>query len=129
MAQTYPCLIDGELVTTDATLEVLNPANEQVVGQVPASGKDELDRAVAAARRAFKTWRKTSPEERQKVVQGIAAAIKDNGDELFRLLTTEQGKPHAQAQMAPGVGKERLPALGHGLAQAHRGENILQAPA
>jgi aldehyde dehydrogenase (NAD+) len=98
MAQTYPCLIDGELVTTDATLEVLNPANEQVVGQVPACGKDELDRAVAAARRAFKTWRRTPPEERQKVVQGIAAAIKDNADELFRLLTTEQGKPHHQAQ-------------------------------
>ncbi len=98
MAQTYPCLIDGELVTTDTTLEVLNPANEQVVGLVPACGKEELDRAVAAARRAFKTWRKTSQEERQKVVQGIAAAIKENGDELFRLLTTEQGKPHAQAQ-------------------------------
>ena len=98
MAQTYPCLIDGELVTTDATLEVLNPANEQVVGIVPACGKDELDRAVAAARRAFKTWRKTSTEERQKVVQGIAAAMKGNADELFRLLTTEQGKPHAQAQ-------------------------------
>ncbi|MGN3974981.1 aldehyde dehydrogenase family protein [Tsuneonella sp. SYSU-LHT278] len=98
MAHTYPCLIDGELVTTDATLEVLNPANEQVVGLVPACGGDELDRAVAAARRAFGTWRKTSPEERQKVVQGIAAAIKGNADELFRLLTTEQGKPHAQAQ-------------------------------
>ncbi|MCT2560038.1 aldehyde dehydrogenase family protein [Tsuneonella sp. YG55] len=98
MAQTYPCLIDGELVTTDTTLEVLNPANEQVVGLVPACGKDELDRAVAAARRAFKSWRKTSAEERQKVVQGIAAAIKANADELFRLLTTEQGKPHAQAQ-------------------------------
>ena len=98
MAQTFPCLIDGELVTTDATLEVLNPANEQVIATVPACGKDELDRAVAAARRAFKTWRKTSPAERQKVVQGIAAAIKDNADELFRLLTSEQGKPHHQAQ-------------------------------
>ena len=49
-------------------------------------------------RRAFKDWKKTSPEERQKVVQGIAAAIKENADELFRLLTSEQGKPHAQAQ-------------------------------
>lgn len=98
MPQTYPCLIDGELVTTEATLEVLNPANEQVIAAVPACGKDELDRAVAAARRAFKTWRKTAPEERQRVVQGIAAAIKDNADELFRLLTSEQGKPHHQAQ-------------------------------
>ncbi|MEC9109690.1 MAG: aldehyde dehydrogenase family protein [Pseudomonadota bacterium] len=94
----YKNLIDGEMVDNGEWLEVLNPANEQVVGRVPAAGKDELDRAVAAARRAFKTWKKTSHEERQQVVQGIAAAIKEYADELFRLLTTEQGKPHAQAQ-------------------------------
>ena len=94
----YRNLIDGEMVDNGEWLEVLNPANEQVVGRVPACGKDELDRAVAAARRAFKDWKKTSREERQKVVQGIAAAIKENADELFRLLTSEQGKPHAQAQ-------------------------------
>ncbi len=94
----YRNLIDGEMVDNGEWLEVLNPANEKVVGRVPACGKDELDRAVAAARRAFKDWKKTSPEERQKVVQGIAAAIKENADELFRLLTSEQGKPHAQAQ-------------------------------
>ncbi|MEC8836762.1 MAG: aldehyde dehydrogenase family protein [Pseudomonadota bacterium] len=94
----YKNLIDGEMVDNGEWLEVLNPANEQVVGRVPAAGKDELDRAVAAARRAFKSWKKTSHEERQQVVQGIAAAIKENADELFRLLTTEQGKPHAQAQ-------------------------------
>ena len=94
----YKNLIDGEMVDNGEWLEVLNPANEQVVGRVPAAGEDELDRAVAAARRAFKIWKKTSHEERQQVVQGIAAAIKENADELFRLLTTEQGKPHAQAQ-------------------------------
>ena len=99
MIKTYANLIDGELVTTSKTMEVVNPANEEVVGLVPSSSKDELDRAVAAARRAFTTWRKTPAEERQKVVQGIAAAIKDNADELYRLLTTEQGKPHHQAQM------------------------------
>ncbi|QZD87449.1 aldehyde dehydrogenase family protein [Qipengyuania psychrotolerans] len=98
MTKAYANLIDGEMVTTSDTIEVLNPANEQVIGAVPSCGKEELDRAVAAARRAFKTWKKTSAEERQKVVQGIAAAIKDNADELFRLLTSEQGKPHAQAQ-------------------------------
>ncbi len=84
----YKNLIDGEMVDNGEWLEVLNPANEQVVGRVPAAGKDELDRAVAAARRAFKSWKKTSHEERQQVVQGIAAAIKENADELFRLLTT-----------------------------------------
>ena len=94
----YKNLIDGEMVDNGEWLGVLNPANEQVVGRVPACGKDELDRAVAAARRAFNEWKKTPQEERQKVVQGIAAAIKGNADELYRLLTSEQGKPHTQAQ-------------------------------
>ena len=98
MTKTYANLIDGEMVTSEATIDVLNPATEEVIAKVPACGKDELDRAVDAARAAFKSWRKTTPEERQKVVLGIAAAIKDNADELFRLLTSEQGKPHAQAQ-------------------------------
>jgi aldehyde dehydrogenase (NAD+) len=98
MAKDYTNLIDGEMVTNGQWMDVVNPANEEVIGRVPACGKDELDRAVAAARRAFKIWSKTSPDERQKVAQGIAAAIKDNADELFRLLTAEQGKPHAQAQ-------------------------------
>ena len=98
MTKTYANLIDGEMVTSEATLDVLDPATEEVIAKVPACGKDELDRAVDAARAAFKSWRKTTPEERQKVVLGIAAAIKDNADELFRLLTSEQGKPHAQAQ-------------------------------
>lgn len=99
MMTDYKNLIDGEMVDNGRWMEVVNPATEEVFARVPACGKEELDRAVAAARRAFKTWRKTSSEERQKVVQGIAAAIKDNADELFRLLTAEQGKPHHQAQM------------------------------
>ncbi|PZT90997.1 MAG: aldehyde dehydrogenase [Citromicrobium sp.] len=98
MSKAYANLIDGEMVTTEQTLEVINPATEEVVGRVPSCGKAELDRAVAAARAAFKDWRKTGAGERRKVVEGIATAIKDNADELHRLLTTEQGKPHAHAQ-------------------------------
>lgn len=98
MTTLYKNLINGEMVSTGATMDVLNPANEQVIGQVPACGKDELDSAVAAARAAFKTWSKTPIEERRKVVQAVSATISENADELFRLLTAEQGKPHAQAQ-------------------------------
>ena len=94
----YKNLIDGKMVDNGQWLEVLNPATEQVVGRVPSCGKEELDSAVAAARRAFTQWKKTTAEERQQVVQGIAAAIKENADELYRLLTSEQGKPHTQAQ-------------------------------
>ncbi|MBB3861648.1 aldehyde dehydrogenase (NAD+) [Novosphingobium hassiacum] len=102
MTHLYPNLINGELVTTDASLDVVNPANEQVIGRVPSCGAAELDRAVAAARAAFKTWSKTPVDDRRAVIRNMAAAIDANFDELFRLLTSEQGKPHAQAQYEIG---------------------------
>jgi len=98
MVTQYKNLINGEMVGTANTLDVVNPANEEVIGQVPACGEEELNQAVAAARAAFKTWSKKPIDERRKVVQAIAGVINENSDELFRLLTAEQGKPHAQAQ-------------------------------
>ena len=98
MPTAYKNLIDGEMIETADTLNVVNPANEEVIGVVPACGRDELDRAVAAARQAFKTWSKTPIEERRKAVQAVANIISDNHEELYRLLTSEQGKPHGQAK-------------------------------
>ncbi|MBL8657163.1 MAG: aldehyde dehydrogenase family protein [Altererythrobacter sp.] len=98
MAHSYRNLIDGEMIATPATLDVVNPANEEVVGTVPSCGEAELDRAVAAARRAFKSWRATPIEERRRVINAMADAIATNQDELYRLLTAEQGKPHHQAK-------------------------------
>ncbi len=98
MATQYKNLIDGKMVGTDKTLEVVNPATEEVIGLVPACGKDELDQAVAAARRAFKTWSKTPMDERREAIKAIAGALNDNSEELYRLLTAEQGKPHQQAK-------------------------------
>ncbi|MDC0886194.1 aldehyde dehydrogenase family protein [Altererythrobacter sp.] len=98
MATDYSNLINGKMVTNDKWMDVVNPATEEVIGRVPACGKDELDSAVAAARAAFKTWSKTPIEDRRAVIQQVAAVIKENADELYRLLTSEQGKPHQQAQ-------------------------------
>ncbi|HEY6964621.1 MAG TPA: aldehyde dehydrogenase family protein, partial [Erythrobacter sp.] len=98
MVTQYKNLIGGEMVATDRWLDVVNPANEQVIGQVPACGKAELDRAVAAARAAFKTWKNTPIEERRAAIMAISGAIKANAEELYRLLTSEQGKPHDQAR-------------------------------
>lgn len=103
MTHLFPNLINGELVTTDDSLDVINPANEQIVGRVPACGAAELDRAVAAARAAFKTWSKTPVDDRRAVICNMAAAIDANFDELYRLLTSEQGKPHQQAQHEIGA--------------------------
>ena len=98
MTHLYPNLINGEMVTTEASLDVVNPANEQVIGRVPACGAAELDRAVAAARAAFKTWSKTPVDDRRAVIRNMASAINANSEELYRLLTSEQGKPHLQAK-------------------------------
>ncbi|MEO1648767.1 MAG: aldehyde dehydrogenase family protein [Pseudomonadota bacterium] len=98
MVTQYKNLINGEMVDTGEWLDVVNPANETVIGQVPACGADELDKAVAAARAAFKAWKNSSFEERQAACMAISGAIKENADELYRLLTSEQGKPHAQAK-------------------------------
>ena len=102
MPERYKNLIDGEMVETATTLEVLNPANEQVIGIVPACGKDELDTAVAAARRAFKSWSKTPVDERRAAIVAMSKKIEENFDELYRLLTSEQGKPHEQAKFEIG---------------------------
>ncbi|MHA7820927.1 MAG: aldehyde dehydrogenase family protein [Erythrobacter sp.] len=98
MATQYKNLINGKLIETGEWLDVVNPANEEVIGQVPACGAEQLDSAVIAAREAFKSWKKTSFEERQAACMAISGAIKENADELYRLLTSEQGKPHEQAK-------------------------------
>ena len=98
MATQYKNLINGKMIETGEWCDVVNPATEEVIGQVPKCGKDELDQAVAAARAAFKTWKNTPIEERRAAIMAISNAIKENGEELYRLLTAEQGKPHQQAQ-------------------------------
>lgn len=98
MATQYKNLINGKMIETSEWLDVINPATEEVFAQVPACSSDDLDTAVAAARAAFKTWSKTSFDERRAAIHAISKAISDNSEELFRLLTTEQGKPHHQAK-------------------------------
>ncbi|MBI1262007.1 MAG: aldehyde dehydrogenase family protein [Rhizobiales bacterium] len=94
---TYKLLIGGKLVDGDQTMDVLNPATEEVLAKCPRASKAQLDQAVAAAKSAFPAWSKTSIDERKKVLNGIADIIEKNSDELARLLTQEQGKPLADA--------------------------------
>lgn len=93
----FTATINGKPVDTAAHLDVLNPATEQVVARAPDCSAAELDAAVAAARAAYPAWRATPIEERQALVKALGEAIKANKDELMRLLTSEQGKPHADA--------------------------------
>lgn len=94
---TFTATIDGKPVDTSAHLTVINPATEQVVAEAPDCGATELDAAVVAARAAFPAWRATPIAERQTMILALGAAIAEHKDELMRLLTQEQGKPHQDA--------------------------------
>jgi acyl-CoA reductase-like NAD-dependent aldehyde dehydrogenase len=91
-------LIDGELVGSERTLDVINPATARVFARCPAATREQLDRAVAAARRAFGDWRATSFEERARRLKQVADILRQHQDSLAQLLTREQGKPLAQAR-------------------------------
>jgi acyl-CoA reductase-like NAD-dependent aldehyde dehydrogenase len=91
-------LIDGELVGSERSLDVINPATAQVFARCPAATKAQLDQAVAAARRAFEAWRGTSYRERAALLERVAEVLRQNQDPLAELLTREQGKPLSQAK-------------------------------
>jgi acyl-CoA reductase-like NAD-dependent aldehyde dehydrogenase len=91
-------LIDGELVGSERSLEVINPATGKVFARCPLATRAHLDRAVAAARGAFDAWRRTSFEERTHCLKRVAEVLREHQDALAQLLTREQGKPLAQAR-------------------------------
>jgi acyl-CoA reductase-like NAD-dependent aldehyde dehydrogenase len=93
----FKLLIDGKMVPGDQTMPVLNPATEEVLARCPRASKGQLDTAVAAAKAAFPAWAATPIEERRKLVGKMADVIEANTSELARLLTSEQGKPLADA--------------------------------
>jgi acyl-CoA reductase-like NAD-dependent aldehyde dehydrogenase len=94
----YNMLIGGALEGAAARFDVLNPATEQVIGSAPDASKDDLDRAIAAARAAFPGWAATPIAERKAALNAMGQAVMAHADEFKRLLTAEQGKPHAEAE-------------------------------
>lgn len=93
----YSLLIGGKLVAGDATMDVINPATEEVLAQCPRGSERQLDEAVAAAKAAFPAWSRTKVADRQALLVKLADAIAANADDLARLLTQEQGKPYPEA--------------------------------
>jgi acyl-CoA reductase-like NAD-dependent aldehyde dehydrogenase len=89
----YDLVIGGEKVATAEHVEIRDPATGEVVGECPVATRQELDRAVAAAREAYKSWSASSNEDRKEAVNRIADAVHSHMDELAELLTREQGKP------------------------------------
>lgn len=101
-------LIDGQWVTSSSgeTFEIYNPATGQVVAHAQSGSKEDVNAAVAAARRAFddhSEWRKMSPSNRGKLLHKIGDLILQNADELAQLESLDNGKPVVVARVADVV--------------------------
>ncbi|MGI9154890.1 MAG: aldehyde dehydrogenase family protein, partial [Rubrivivax sp.] len=99
---TYPQLslyIDGEFIHGGGRKEqdILNPATNEVIGQLPHATKEDLDRALAAAARAFESWKKSSPMERSKILRKVAELARERAQDIGRGITMDQGKPLAES--------------------------------
>jgi acyl-CoA reductase-like NAD-dependent aldehyde dehydrogenase len=90
--------IDGATESSPDTIAVIDPSTGAPFIEVPSATLEQLDRAVAAANRAFESWRRLSLHERQDKVRAIKSTIEANIDELARLIMQEQGKPLANAR-------------------------------
>ena len=79
-------------------LPVLNPATGEEIGKVAHAEKADLDRALAAADKGFKAWKKVSPFDRYKILRKAADIIRSRADEIGKIMTMEQGKPFIEAK-------------------------------
>ncbi|MEU8962962.1 MULTISPECIES: aldehyde dehydrogenase [unclassified Streptomyces] len=100
--------IGGELTDPlgSDVIEVISPHTEQVIGRVPHASRADVDRAVAAARRAFDTgpWARTTPEERIEVVSRIKDAILVRHEEIARSISSQNGSPYSWSVLAQALG-------------------------
>ncbi|MCB1896588.1 MAG: aldehyde dehydrogenase [Zoogloeaceae bacterium] len=93
MTKTYRNYIDGQWVEgSGRTIEVLNPATDKPIAAVPDGGAADVERAVAAAKRAQPAWERLPAIQRAKYIWDIAAKIRANAGRLAKTIVLEQGK-------------------------------------
>jgi betaine-aldehyde dehydrogenase len=102
MAEKLKMFIDGEWAAakSGATLPVINPSNGELLAEVPACGREDVDRAVQAARRAFDEgpWKDTTAQDRGKLLFKMAGLVRDHAKELAETDTRNMGKPIVEAE-------------------------------
>ena len=100
--------IDGEWVKSESNelIDVVNPANEELVGHVTAGTKDDIDKAVNAALNAFSTFQHTTKEERIELLNNIISEYENRYDDFVQTITQEMGAPiwlSQKAQASTGI--------------------------
>ena len=103
MSQQYPdtqLFLNGEWrdSLSKETLEIINPATEEVIGKVSHARKEDLDLALKGAENAFNEWKHVSAYDRSKILRKAADIVRSRADQIATLMTLEQGKPLAEAK-------------------------------
>lgn len=99
MPQTvFQQLIDGKLEDSPKSFDVIDPSTGEPFARAPNASREQLDRAVAAARRAQREWAARTPQARREALHAFAASLRAQANEIATVLTREQGKPLADAQ-------------------------------
>ena len=99
-APTVKMLLDGQFVESRSNEwhDVVNPATQEVLAQVPFATDDELDAAVASAKRAYATWKNTPLAARARVMLKLQALVREHMSRIAQTLSAEQGKTLADAE-------------------------------
>ena len=95
---TQPCLIGGNDVSTDESIDVLDPSTGELFARIARGGAAEIDQAVTAARAASEIWRAKSTQQRSAVLRRTAELIRRDRNELAVLESHDTGKPLTQAR-------------------------------
>ena len=99
MYSKFGQFIDGKWQNSSSSenYEVINPANEEVLGLAPKASKEDVDKALKSAQRGLEIWRNTSPWERSKIIRKISELLREKTDVLAKWLTLEVGKPLSES--------------------------------
>jgi succinate-semialdehyde dehydrogenase/glutarate-semialdehyde dehydrogenase len=107
MSAQYPKLqlfIAGEWVSEGrSTMPVVNPATEEVLGQLPLATTADLDRTLDAAAKGFKSWRAVAPQERGRILKRAADLLRERSEQIATIATMEQGKPVGEMRIEVGM--------------------------
>ncbi len=100
MESTVPLLLDGEWTQSQSQTHfpVINPANQQLLAQVPDATEQEVERAVQSAQKAFESWRNTPAPVRARLMMNYQALLKQHQHEIAELLSQETGKTFEDAK-------------------------------
>lgn len=101
--------INGKWVQPMGTgsIDVINPATEEIIGKIPVGSADDVDKAASAARIAFDSWAKSSIEERINILNALSNALKEKGESIAQTITAEVGTPIGYSRVAM-VGTPRV---------------------